>query len=91
MQITVPGEFQPVGTVFNIGISAGIESTIYPGNWIEGSNNMDLNLLSSQHSKRVLKTTKLFFLLRFLTFCIEMSNEFLKLYIFYLFCWKKRI
>jgi len=59
MQITVPNEFQPVGTAYNIGISAGIESTIYPGSWIEGSNRMDLNLLSSQHSKNVISLTKL--------------------------------
>ena len=52
MQITVPNEFQPVGK-FNIGISAGIETTIYPAEFIEGSNKMDLNLVSSQHSKNV--------------------------------------
>ena len=58
MQITVPNEFQPVGH-YNIGISAGIESTIYPGSWIEGSNRMDLNFLSSNHSKIVLESTTL--------------------------------
>ena len=35
MQITIPSEFQPVGQ-FNIGISAGIESTVYPADFIEG-------------------------------------------------------
>ena len=59
IQITVPNEFQPMGSAFNIGISAGIESTIYPGSWIEGSNRMNLNLLSSKHSKIVLDTTQL--------------------------------
>ena len=52
VQITVPNEFQPVGQ-FNIGISAGIETTIYPAEFIEGSNRMDLNLVSSEHSKHV--------------------------------------
>ena len=52
MQITVPNEFQPVGR-FNIGISAGIESTIFPSEWIEGLNRMNLNLVSSNHSKNV--------------------------------------
>jgi len=33
-QITVPNEFQPVGK-YNIGITAGIESTIAPAEWIE--------------------------------------------------------
>ena len=52
MQITVPNEFQAVGK-FNIGVSAGIETTIYPAEFIEGSNKMNLNLVSSQHSKNV--------------------------------------
>jgi len=56
IQITIPGEFQPVGK-FNIGVSAGIESTIYPGDFIEGSNRMNLNLVSSNHSKNVALST----------------------------------
>ena len=52
IQITVPNEFQPVGE-FNIGVSAGIETTVYPGEFIEGSNRMNLNLVSSNHSKQV--------------------------------------
>jgi len=56
MQITVPNEFQPVGN-FNIGVSAGIETTIYPAEFIEGSNRMDLNLVSSHHSKNVAQQT----------------------------------
>ena len=52
VQITIPNEFQPVGQ-FNIGISAGIETTVYPANFIEGSNRMNLNLVSSNHSKQV--------------------------------------
>ena len=57
IQITVPNEFQPVGK-FNIGVSAGIETTIYPGEFIEGSNRMDLNLVSSNHSKQVALTSQ---------------------------------
>ena len=57
MQITVPNEFQPVGK-FNIGVSAGIETTIYPAEFIEGSNKMDLNLVSSHHSKNVAQQTQ---------------------------------
>ena len=56
IMITVPNEFQPVGK-FNIGVSAGIETTIYPGEFIEGSNRMDLNLVSSEHSKQVASQT----------------------------------
>ena len=57
IQITVPNEFQRVGK-FNIGVSAGIESTIYPAEFIEGSNRMDLNLVSSEHSKQVALNTQ---------------------------------
>jgi len=52
MQISVPNEFQSVGK-YNVGISAGIETTVYPAEFIEGSNRMDLNLVSSEHSKQV--------------------------------------
>ena len=57
MQITVPNEFQPVGK-FNIGCTAGIESTIAPIEWIEGINKMDLTLTSSEHSKKVFEESK---------------------------------
>ena len=57
IQITVPNEFQRVGQ-FNIGVSAGIETNVYPAEFIEGSNRMDLNLVSSNHSRQVaLQTT----------------------------------
>ena len=52
IQITVPNEFQRIGK-YNIGITAGIETTIAAGPWIEGCNNMDLVLTSSEHSKKV--------------------------------------
>ena len=57
IQITVPNEFQAVGQ-FNIGVSAGIETTIYPAEFIEGSNRMNLNLVSSEHSKKVALSTQ---------------------------------
>ena len=57
IQITVPNEFSPVGR-FNIGVSAGIETTIYPAEFIVGSNKMNLNLVSSQHSKNVALATQ---------------------------------
>jgi hypothetical protein len=57
MQITVPNEFQPVGK-FNIGVTAGIESTICPPDWIDGVNRMDLTLVSSNHTKKVFEESK---------------------------------
>ena len=56
-QISVPNEFQPIGK-YNIGITAGIESTLAPGDWVEGCNNMNLILGSSKHSIEVLKSSK---------------------------------
>ena len=50
MQITIPNEFQPIGK-YNIGVTAGIETTISPADWIEGCNRMNLVLTSSEHSK----------------------------------------
>ena len=57
IQITISSEFQPVGQ-FNIGVSAGIETTQYPGEFIEGNNRMNLNLVSSEHSKNVILNTQ---------------------------------
>jgi len=57
IQITVPNEFQKVGT-FNIGITAGIETTQCDASWLEGVNRMDLLLVSSNHSKSVFTQTK---------------------------------
>ncbi len=56
-QITIPNEFQPVGK-FNIGLTAGIETTGCHPTWIEGCNRMNLILGSSTHSIEVLKTIK---------------------------------
>jgi len=50
IQITIPNEFQPVGK-YNIGVTAGIESTYPPMDFVEGMNRMDLNLVSSNFSK----------------------------------------
>jgi len=57
MQITVPNEFQPIGK-FNIGCTAGIETTIAPAEWVEGCSRMNLILGSSEHTIKVLKESK---------------------------------
>jgi hypothetical protein len=57
VQITVPNEFQQVGK-FNIGVTAGIETTICDPSWIEGCNRMNLILTSSDHSKKVFQASK---------------------------------
>lgn len=57
IQITVPNEFQPIGA-FNIGITAGIETTVCDPSWIEGCNRMNLVLVSSNHGKASLVNSK---------------------------------
>jgi hypothetical protein len=57
-QITVPNEFQKVGKYNNIGVTAGIETTICDPSWIEGCNRMDLVLGSSEHTKQVFENSK---------------------------------
>jgi glycosyltransferase involved in cell wall biosynthesis len=57
IQLTVPNEFQPIGK-FNIGITAGIETTVCDASWIEGLNRMDLNLVSSNHAKTVFQQSR---------------------------------
>jgi glycosyltransferase involved in cell wall biosynthesis len=56
IQITVPNEFQPIGK-FNIGITAGIETTICAPGWLDGLNKMNLNLVSSEHAKKVFENS----------------------------------
>jgi glycosyltransferase involved in cell wall biosynthesis len=56
MQITVPNEFQPIGK-YNIGLTAGIETTVCDAGWIEGINRMNLTLVSSEHAKKVFETS----------------------------------
>ena len=56
-QITVPNEFQPVGK-YNIGITAGLETDLVPGEWVEGVNRMNLTLVSSNHSLQAFKQSE---------------------------------
>jgi hypothetical protein len=57
MQITVPNEFQPVGK-YNIGVTAGMETTLISGPWVEGCNRMNLVITSSEFAKGVFQNTK---------------------------------
>ena len=55
-QVTVPNEFQPIGKV-NIGVTAGIETTLCDSTWIDGCNKMTAIFASSNHAKQVLQST----------------------------------
>ena len=57
VQISIPNEFIKQGK-YNIGITAGIESTVAPADWVEGCNRMDLILGSSKHTIDILKNSK---------------------------------
>jgi glycosyltransferase involved in cell wall biosynthesis len=57
ISITVPNEFEPLGK-FNIGITAGIETTAASAQWIEGCNRMNAIFTISEHSKNVLVNSK---------------------------------
>ena len=51
-----PNEFQPVGE-YNIGVTAGIETTVCAATWVQGVNRMDLVITSAQHGKRVFENS----------------------------------
>jgi|TARA_Y100000310_G_scaffold75986_1_gene72404 hypothetical protein len=53
IHIVIPNEFQPVGK-YNIGITAGLEMTACPHNWLEGMNRMDMNIVPSTFVKDVM-------------------------------------
>lgn len=56
IQITVPNEFQPIGKV-NIGVTAGIETTVCDPEFVLGCNRMNVTLVSSKHAKQVLESS----------------------------------
>jgi hypothetical protein len=54
--IVVPNEFQAMGK-YNIGITAGLETTLCPPEWIEGLNRMNLNIVPAKFIKEGLEKT----------------------------------
>jgi hypothetical protein len=57
LHIVIPNEFQPIAKV-NVGITAGIEHTIPPGNWVEGCNRMDMTIFTSEFSRDCFKNVE---------------------------------
>lgn len=57
VSITIPEEFQRLGK-YNIGITAGIETTVASPQWIEGCNVMDVVWTISEHGKNVFEFSK---------------------------------
>ena len=56
IQISVPNEFNPLAK-YNIGVTAGIETTVCPPVWIEGLNRMDLNIVPASFIFKSLSNT----------------------------------
>jgi len=52
IQCSIPNEFQPPAK-YNIGVTAGIETTIARPDWVEGLNRMNFNIVTSNHAKKV--------------------------------------
>ena len=56
VQITVPTEFQPIGKL-NIGVTAGTEGDICPGEWIDMINRMQIVIVPTNFTKDVFVNT----------------------------------
>ena len=54
IHIVVPNEFQQLGK-YNIGITAGLETTVCPPEWIDGLNRMDLNIVPATFIKQMIE------------------------------------
>jgi hypothetical protein len=52
IQASIPNEFQSPAK-YNIGLTAGIETTVAKSDWVEGLNRMNYNLVTSVHAKNV--------------------------------------
>jgi len=57
IQMTIPNEFQAPAR-YNIGMTAGIETTAPRADWLEGVNRMNANFCLSNHVKNVLAAAK---------------------------------
>ena len=57
IQVSVPNEFAPQGH-YNIGVTAGVETDIVPGEFLEGCNRMDLILATSEFTKKAFLNSK---------------------------------
>jgi glycosyltransferase involved in cell wall biosynthesis len=56
VQVSVANEFQPRGH-YNIGVTAGVETTIIPKDFVDGANRMDLIIVPSKFTKDVMVST----------------------------------
>ena len=57
IHIVIPNEYQPLAK-YNIGITAGLETTACPPEWIQGINRMNLNIVPATFVKDILNRVK---------------------------------
>jgi hypothetical protein len=57
IHIVIPNEFQPLAK-YNIGITAGLETTLCSPEWLQGVNKMNLNIVPSSFVKNTISTIK---------------------------------
>ena len=55
IHIVIPNEFQQFGK-YNIGVTAGLEMTACPPEWIEGMNRMNMNIVPSNFVKEIMSS-----------------------------------
>ena len=55
IHIVIPNEFQQFGK-YNIGVTAGLEMTACPHEWIEGMNRMNMNIVPSNFVKEIMSS-----------------------------------
>ena len=56
VQVTVANEFEQIGK-FNIGVTAGVETTISPKEFLDGCNRMNLIIVPTNFTKKTLQET----------------------------------
>lgn len=57
IQVSVANEFEPIGK-FNVGVTAGVETTVIPKDFIDGANKMDLVIVPSNFTKQIFEKTQ---------------------------------
>jgi glycosyltransferase involved in cell wall biosynthesis len=57
IHLVIPTEFQPFAK-YNIGITAGLETTACPPEWIQGMNKMDMNIVPSHFVKNIMNSVQ---------------------------------
>ena len=58
IQNSVASEFNNIGSLYNIGVCSGVETTAVPADWLMGVNKMNMTMVSSEHAKKTFTDVK---------------------------------